>query len=89
MRSLIFEFGHHHLYSTRLVDIVHITCQGLLHCSPVRFCTPTARLAICQDEAREAKVLEKVVPNVTERSFATTSRVSPSQPSGVWLVVVA
>ncbi len=44
--------------------------------------------AKCQAEERAAKVLERVVPSVTGRSFVTTSRVLPSQPSDGWLAVV-
>ena len=32
--------------------------------------------------------MERVVPSVTGRSFVTTSRVLPSQPSDGWLAVV-
>ena len=44
--------------------------------------------AKCLAEAREAKVLGREVPSVTEKSFVTTSKVSPSLPSAVWLAVV-
>ena len=37
--------------------------------------------------AKVERVSERAVPSVTERFFGTTSRVSPSPPSDVWLVV--
>ena len=40
------------------------------------------------DEEKEERDWEKEVPNVTERSFVTTSKVSPSQLFDVLLVVV-
>ena len=43
----------------------------------------------CLDVEKEARVSEKEVPSATERSFVTTSRGSPSQPSVVWLAEVA
>ena len=45
-------------------------------------------LKTCPAEAREVKVLERVVPSVTGRFFVITSRASQSQQSGVWPAVV-
>ena len=38
--------------------------------------------------AKEARDSEREAPSVTGRFFVITSRVSPSPPSAVWLVVV-
>lgn len=42
----------------------------------------------CLDEAKEEKVLERGALSVTGKFFATTSRVSRSQPSAVLLAEV-
>ena len=38
----------------------------------------------CLDEAKEEKVLEREVPSATEKSYETTSKVSPSLQSDDW-----
>ena len=42
----------------------------------------------CLEEEKEEKDSEREAPSVTVRSFVITSKVSPSPPSVVWLVVV-
>ena len=42
----------------------------------------------CLDAEKEARDLAKEEQSVTERSYVTTSRVSPSQPFADWPVVV-
>ena len=43
----------------------------------------------CRAAEREERDSERAAPSVTARCFATTSRVSPSRPSAVWLAVAA
>ena len=57
----------------------------LTECNFVRF---VVKLSKCQDAVKEVKVLEREALSVIERSFATTSKVLPSQPSEDWPVEV-
>jgi hypothetical protein len=41
--------------------------------------TQTQTTKQCQEEEREVKVLERVEPRDTRRSYVTTSKVSPNQ----------
>ena len=50
--------------------------------------TNTNTLTTCLDVEREARDSERAAPSATARSFATTSRVSPSPPSAASRAVV-
>jgi len=53
-----------------------------------KFYTVLSRESTCLAVEKEARVSEREVLSATGRSFVTTSRVSPSPLSVVWLAVV-